>query len=295
MTKELLLTGERHIALAEYTETPIAPDEVHARGILSAISHGTELSLYRGTSPFGAKRFDTQLRLFLPAEPGSAYPQRLGYEWVGEVTEVGAQVTGYQPGMRVHLPLPHRETQTFKPAALAQLEVGGPLPEALSPERAVFLSSTSIALQAVHDARLKVGDRVVVFGLGVLGLLAVQLARRNGAALIAAVLGVGVFALAAVDSPWLGNRTVFALLFLVLSLAHTGVRIGRKTYLVDLASAENRAAYVAVSNSLIGVLLLAGAAIGLIAERFGTAAVIALLALAALGSAVSASRLPELE
>jgi len=129
------------------------------------------------------------------------------------------------------------------------------------------------------------------------GRLADRSSRKTmiAAALIAAVLGVGVFALAAVDSPWLGNRTVFALLFLVLSLAHTGVRIGRKTYLVDLASAENRAAYVAVSNSLIGVLLLAGAAIGLMAERFGTAAVIALLALAALGGAVSASRLPELE
>jgi hypothetical protein len=39
---------------------------------------------------------------------------------------------------------------------------------------------------------------------------------------------------------------------------HGGVRLGRKIYLVDMASGDNRAAYVAVSNTLIGVLMLAG-------------------------------------
>jgi len=115
------------------------------------------------------------------------------------------------------------------------------------------------------------------------------------AALIAAALGGAVFALVALDSPWLAEQEVFAALFLVLSLAHTGVRIGRKTYLVDLATADTRAAYVAVSNSLIGLLLLGSATIALIAEQLGTAAVIALLALAALGGAVSALRLPKAE
>jgi threonine dehydrogenase-like Zn-dependent dehydrogenase len=43
------------------------------------------------------------------------------------------------------------------------------------------VASTSIALQAVHDAKIKVADHVVIFGLGVLGLLTVQLARLNGA------------------------------------------------------------------------------------------------------------------
>jgi len=115
------------------------------------------------------------------------------------------------------------------------------------------------------------------------------------AALIAAVLGGAVFVLVALDSPWLAEQKVFAALFLVLSLAHTGVRIGRKTYLVDLATADTRAAYVAVSNSLIGLLLLGSATIALVAEQLGTAAVIALLALAALGGAISALRLPEAE
>jgi threonine dehydrogenase-like Zn-dependent dehydrogenase len=49
------------------------------------------------------------------------------------------------------------------------------------------LQSAAIALQAVHDARLKTGDRVAVFGLGTFGLLAVQLAGLSGAGWIAAV------------------------------------------------------------------------------------------------------------
>jgi threonine dehydrogenase-like Zn-dependent dehydrogenase len=44
-----------------------------------------------------------------------------------------------------------------------------------------------VALQAVHDARIKLGDRVAVFGLGVIGLFTVQLARMNGAAWVEAI------------------------------------------------------------------------------------------------------------
>jgi threonine dehydrogenase-like Zn-dependent dehydrogenase len=48
------------------------------------------------------------------------------------------------------------------------------------------MQTTTIALQAVHDASLKLGDRIAVFGLGTFGLLAVQLARMSGAGWIAA-------------------------------------------------------------------------------------------------------------
>lgn len=45
-------------------------------------------------------------------------------------------------------------------------------------------------------------------------------------------------------------------LFFVLMVAHEGVRVGRKTYLVDMASGNKRTDYVALSNTLIGLLLL---------------------------------------
>jgi 2-desacetyl-2-hydroxyethyl bacteriochlorophyllide A dehydrogenase len=186
MPRELLLTGPRSIELASYEDAPPAPDEVRADAIVSGISHGTELALYRGVSAFAGKRFDPDLRLFLEDEAASAYPLRLGYEWVGEVRDVGAEVDAVAVGDRLHLALPHRETQTV---AIAD-DPRAPwtvLPNELAPERAALLQSVTIALQATHDARIELGDTIAVFGLGAFGLLAVQLARLSGAGWIAAV------------------------------------------------------------------------------------------------------------
>ncbi len=158
--------------------------EARAAALVSGISHGTELQLWRGTSPFHGKRFDPALRLLVDGEEGGSYPLRIGYEWVGRVAEVGAGVTGVRPGELVHLPLPHGETHTFAVDEAAGLPFR--LPEGLPAERATLLQGTTIAVQALHDASLKLGDRVAVFGLGTFGLLAVQLARMNGAAWIAA-------------------------------------------------------------------------------------------------------------
>jgi 2-desacetyl-2-hydroxyethyl bacteriochlorophyllide A dehydrogenase len=185
MPNDLLLTEPRSIAVRPYGEEPLAANEVRAEAIVSGISHGTELALYRGVSPFDGKRFDTDLRVFVDDAARAAYPMRLGYEWVGTVTETGADVQAPRAGDLVHLSLPHRETHTF--AVDDERKPLTPLPGDLDPERAALLSSATIALQAIHDARVKVGDTVAVFGLGVFGLLAVQLARLSGARWIAAV------------------------------------------------------------------------------------------------------------
>ncbi len=185
MPTELLVTQPYKITLSPYDEPPLKAGEVRARAVLSALSHGTELSLYRGTAPFHERAFDPALRLFRPAEAAQSYPARLGYEWVGRVTEVAPDVTGFAVGDPVQLPLPHRETHTF---AQAEMAARGVEPSGdLEPERAALLESTGIALQALHDARVKIGDVVVIFGLGALGLLAVQLARLSGAGEVVAV------------------------------------------------------------------------------------------------------------
>jgi 2-desacetyl-2-hydroxyethyl bacteriochlorophyllide A dehydrogenase len=186
MPNELVLSAPREIRLAAYEDPPLEADQVRAEAIVSGISHGTELALYRGASPFEGKRFDLDLRLFEEDAGSQTYPMRLGYEWVGSVTAVGPGAAGVEVGDVVHAALPHRETQTITVSD----ESAAPwlvVPAAVEPERAALLQSATIALQAIHDARLKVGDRVAVFGLGAFGLLAVQLARLNGAAWIAAV------------------------------------------------------------------------------------------------------------
>jgi hypothetical protein len=68
-------------------------------------------------------------------------------------------------------------------------------------------------------------------------------------------------------------------LFLLPVTAHSGVRLGRKVSLVDMATQETRASMVPVSNTVIGVAMLAGGLIGVVGDRLGTAAVILILGL----------------
>ncbi len=66
-----------------------------------------------------------------------------------------------------------------------------------------------------------------------------------------------------------------ALLF-VLMVAYQGVRLGRSTHLVDMANDENRAAYTALSNTIIGLLLMLGGLFGFVAQAGGNALVLAI-------------------
>ncbi len=76
----------------------------------------------------------------------------------------------------------------------------------------------------------------------------------------------------------IGAPLVLPALIFGLMVAYQGVRLGRTTHLVDMAPPDRRAAYTALSNTVIGVLLLAGGGFALIAQLAGTTTVIALLA-----------------
>lgn len=113
------------------------------------------------------------------------------------------------------------------------------------------------------------------------------------AALSAAALGIVTWWLTRIDSSLLDHGLTHAALFLVLTVAHGGVRLGRKVYLVDMATGDNRAALVAVSNTVIGVVMLAGGAIGVLGDLWGAPALVLVLAILSLAAAVHAVRLPE--
>jgi hypothetical protein len=74
---------------------------------------------------------------------------------------------------------------------------------------------------------------------------------------------------------------LYPAVYLLLALAHTGSRIGRKTYVIDLADGNRRTDYVAISNAAMGLLLLVTGAISAAIASFGPEA--ALLFLAILG------------
>ncbi|NNF17367.1 MAG: MFS transporter [Gammaproteobacteria bacterium] len=111
---------------------------------------------------------------------------------------------------------------------------------------------------------------------------------------MAALLGALVFGYVRNDLPF--DATVFfALVYFMLATIHAGVRVGRKTYLVDMATTQNRATYVALSNTIIGILLLAGSSVGLIAEKFGSEYAVLSLALCAGLGALYARRLENVQ
>ncbi|QOR39740.1 MFS transporter [Billgrantia diversa] len=95
---------------------------------------------------------------------------------------------------------------------------------------------------------------------------------------------------------WTATVWPYALVYALLVIVHAGVRLGRKTYLVDMAGQDRRALYVALSNTLTGVMMLVvGGATGLLAQWLGTDWLLVALAAMALAAAASAARLPEVE
>ncbi|MGR2739572.1 MFS transporter [Billgrantia sp. Q4P2] len=95
---------------------------------------------------------------------------------------------------------------------------------------------------------------------------------------------------------WTATVWPYALVYALLVIVHAGVRLGRKTYLVDMAGQDRRALYVALSNTITGaMMLLVGGATGLLAHWLGTDWLLVMLAAMALAAAASAARLPEVE
>ena len=99
---------------------------------------------------------------------------------------------------------------------------------------------------------------------------------------IAGLLGLAVVGALQIMPSLDSSILFFAAALFVLSIAHAGVRIGRKTHIVDLAGGERKSEYVALSNTIIGVLLLAiGGLTGLL-MAIGLEFALAALSLAAL-------------
>jgi hypothetical protein len=114
----------------------------------------------------------------------------------------------------------------------------------------------------------------------------------RGASMASAVcLLVGVIALFAGERT--GTTWFYPAAFFVLSIAHAGVRLGRKTYLIDMAGGNKRTDYTAVSNTVIGVLLLVIGGFTALVSLASDIAVVVTLGLMGLAGAISAMRLRE--
>lgn len=107
-----------------------------------------------------------------------AHPIPLGYSSAGVVVEVGRGVTSVAVGDLVAAAGPHAEL------ASVPVHLTAPVPHGVAAGDAAFATITSIGLQGLRLAGPTVGERFVVTGLGLVGLLAVQLLTAQGCAVL---------------------------------------------------------------------------------------------------------------
>ena len=161
----LYFTGPKQVSVREEPLPPLGPDQVLVQTILSAISSGTELLIYRGEAPT-----DLPMDEAIVALSGTLdFPLKYGYSTVGLVIAKGAEVDDSWGEKLIFAFHPHESHFAALPAELI------PLPDGIPPEDAVFLSNMETAVNFLMDGRPLIGEQIAVLGQGIVGLLTTAL------------------------------------------------------------------------------------------------------------------------
>lgn len=167
----------RAVRVVEEALDPPGPGRVLVATRVSAISAGTELLVHRGEVAVGEVLDES-----LEALGGRfAWPVRYGYAAVGDVVALGPLAPRELLGRRVFAFQPHRSH------FVAAADDVVPLPADLDSGTAALLPSMETALSLVMDARPVPGEKVLVAGQGVIGLLVTALLARMPLEAIVAV------------------------------------------------------------------------------------------------------------
>ncbi|MCP5094689.1 MAG: zinc-binding alcohol dehydrogenase [Chloroflexi bacterium] len=166
MNRHSLYFTEPHtVELRTEPISPLSSNQLLIQTIVSAISPGTEMLLYRGQMPMGMATDDT-----INALDGTLdYPLKYGYAAVGRVIEIGTSVASHWLDKLVFAFNPHESHFIATPEAAI------PLPDGMLPETAVFLPNMETAVSFIMDGQPAIGEQVIVFGQGIVGLLTTAL------------------------------------------------------------------------------------------------------------------------
>jgi 2-desacetyl-2-hydroxyethyl bacteriochlorophyllide A dehydrogenase len=173
--RSVIIPAPGSIEIQQTSLPDVGPEHVGIHTLVSGISPGTELLAYRGELP-EADPDDAELD---PHAGGGGYPMSTGYCSVGVVTSVGDRVDPSWRGRRVFGFLPHGTGAVVDPDSLI------PLPDSLPEDLATFIPNLETAIGLVMDARPVLGERVVVIGQGIVGLLVTRLLARYPLGLLA--------------------------------------------------------------------------------------------------------------
>ncbi|WP_139902977.1 zinc-binding dehydrogenase [Clostridium thermarum] len=183
MGKLLVLEQPKKVGYEEYEERELLANEVRIQTLYTGISAGTELTSYRGTSPFFNKKWDATNRIFeKETETSWTYPlKQWGYEEVGKVVEIGKDVQEVEVGDIIFGTWGHKSNHIAEESFAKDRK----LHKDLDPICGIFSHIGAIGINAILDANIHVGETVAVFGQGVPGQIVTQLAKLNGARVIA--------------------------------------------------------------------------------------------------------------
>jgi 2-desacetyl-2-hydroxyethyl bacteriochlorophyllide A dehydrogenase len=173
--REVIIQAPGRIEVREAEVSSPGPGQVRVRTSVCGISPGTELLAFRGQLP---TRDDADYSID-PHAGSATYPMRTGYCSVGVVDKTGPDVDPAWQGRRVFTFQPHGTI------SIADTSDVIPLPADLSDELATFIPNLETTVGLVMDGQPSIGERVVVLGQGIVGLLVTRLLNRYPLALLA--------------------------------------------------------------------------------------------------------------
>jgi threonine dehydrogenase-like Zn-dependent dehydrogenase len=163
----IVLETTGKIRLESFVLPHLGPRDILVRTRLTQVSAGTEVNAIR------ARRAGAPL--------GEVADLPLGYTSVGTVEAIGREVSGFALGERVLGDGPHASHWVVRQAALEGEPPLASVPDEVDDASAAFAILGDVALHAVQRAQIMIGESVAVHGQGVVGLIALRLARLSGA------------------------------------------------------------------------------------------------------------------
>lgn len=177
LAQQLWFTAPQQVEVREQQLSAPTAGEVLVQTLCSAISAGTELLVYRGQLPADISLDATLVNL----QQSTAYPLQYGYASVGRVVALGSEVDASWRDALVFAFQPHASHFLTTPANLIRV------PDGIEPEAALFLANMETAVNLVQDGQPAIGEKVVVLGQGIVGVLLLQLLQQFPLAQLAAV------------------------------------------------------------------------------------------------------------
>jgi 2-desacetyl-2-hydroxyethyl bacteriochlorophyllide A dehydrogenase len=180
--RSVWFSAERQVEIRTEQVRPCGKGEITVEAIASAVSSGTEMTIYRGQAPTADTVLQLPADLIQPQETmGGSFAQRFpikyAYASVGRVIEAG-EGSGFNPGDLVFVRVPHESLYTVR------AELAFPLPAWDPIDIGTQMALLDVAVNAILDVPVALGEVVAVYGQGAVGLYTSQLARRTAGKLI---------------------------------------------------------------------------------------------------------------